>query len=132
VSTLLDVDLRTRMVLDRVAHEADPEAFAAEVEGEQEAMRAKLEAARKRLPKVRMPADVRLKIRWAAVGIGRRVPACFCRGPQAACCLFFCVCRSLLVVRARSSGPLRRAWCLCASAASCARWWTWTASAATS
>lgn len=62
VSTLMDTDARTQMVLDRMAYEADAEAFCATKEAEQEALRAKLAAARERLPKVTTPRDVKLKI----------------------------------------------------------------------
>ena len=62
VSTLMDTDQRTKMVLDRMAYEANPEAFVASVAGDQEALMAKVDAARARLPKVTMPREVRLKI----------------------------------------------------------------------
>lgn len=51
VRTLLDVGQRTQLVLDRMAFEADPEAFLESVRPEQEALTAKLVAARQRLPK---------------------------------------------------------------------------------
>lgn len=63
VSTLLDSDQRTAMVLDRMAYEANPDQFVASVAEEQEALRQKLQQARDRLPKVKIPRDVRLKIR---------------------------------------------------------------------
>ena len=62
VSTLMDTNARTQMVLDRMAFEADPDAFSASKEAEQEALREKLAAARERLPKVTTPRDVKLKI----------------------------------------------------------------------
>lgn len=62
VSTLQDTAQRTQMVLDRMAYEANPDGFAASKEPEQEALRAKLEAARALLPKIAISRDVRLKI----------------------------------------------------------------------
>ena len=62
VGTMLDVANRTKMVLDRLAYEADPFAFAEEVRPEQEALRAKLTAAREALPGVKTPREVRLRI----------------------------------------------------------------------
>jgi len=62
VTTLMDTAQRTQMVLDRMAYEKNPDAFAESVETEQEALRERLEGARKRLPKVTIPRDVRLKI----------------------------------------------------------------------
>ena len=62
VGTMLDVASRTKMVLDRLAYEADPFAFAEEVRPEQEALRAKLTAAREALGGVKTPREVRLRI----------------------------------------------------------------------
>jgi Mg-chelatase subunit ChlI len=47
----MDVAQRTQLVLDRLAFETDPEAFLESVKPEQEALTAKLVAARQRLPK---------------------------------------------------------------------------------
>jgi magnesium chelatase subunit I len=62
VATLNDVDARVRLVMDRMAYEADADAFCTSIEEEQETLRAKLEAARLRVPRVRTPRDVRLRI----------------------------------------------------------------------
>lgn len=62
VVTLMDVAQRTQMVLDRMAYEANADAFVATKEAEQEAMRKKLEAARTLLPKVKLSRDIKLKI----------------------------------------------------------------------
>jgi Mg-chelatase subunit ChlI len=51
VRTLLDVGQRTQLVLDRLAFEQDQEAFIESVQPEQEALTAKLVAARELLPK---------------------------------------------------------------------------------
>jgi Mg-chelatase subunit ChlI len=51
VRTLLDVAQRTQLVLDRLAFEQDQEAFIESVREEQEALTAKLVAARELLPK---------------------------------------------------------------------------------
>ncbi|KAI8100905.1 hypothetical protein M9434_005289 [Picochlorum sp. BPE23] len=62
VSTLMDVDARTQMTLDRIAYEKDADAFVQSVKEEQDALREKLDTARTLLPKVEIPRDVRLKI----------------------------------------------------------------------
>ena len=62
VGTMPDLEARARMVLDRLAYDADPAAFCATAEAEQEALREKLGAARARLPAVVVPRDVRLVI----------------------------------------------------------------------
>lgn len=46
-----DVAQRTQMVLDRIAFEADPDAFIAGCQEEQDKLTAKLQAARERLSK---------------------------------------------------------------------------------
>jgi Mg-chelatase subunit ChlI len=51
VRTLTDVGQRTQLVLDRLAFESNPEGFIESVKPEQEALTAKLVAARERLPK---------------------------------------------------------------------------------
>lgn len=51
VRTLMDVQQRTQLVLDRIAFAADPDAFMESVRPEQEALTAKLVAARELLPK---------------------------------------------------------------------------------
>lgn len=62
VSTLQDTASRTQMVLDRMAYDANPDAFAASKQPEQEALRGKLAEARNLLPKVKIPRDLRVKI----------------------------------------------------------------------
>ncbi|KAF8073212.1 chlI [Scenedesmus sp. PABB004] len=62
VKTLMDVGQRTNMVLDRIAFEADPEAFLERVRPDQEALTAKLVAARERLPKIKVPRELQLLI----------------------------------------------------------------------
>lgn len=52
VSTILDVDIRTQMVLDRIAYDKDPDAFCEGAEEEQQALRNRLDAARARLATV--------------------------------------------------------------------------------
>jgi magnesium chelatase subunit I len=51
VRTLMDVGQRTQLVLDRLAFEQDPEGFIEQVRPDQEALTAKLVAARELLPK---------------------------------------------------------------------------------
>lgn len=62
VSTLMDTDERTQMVLDRVAYEENPYEFAASKEEDQEKLRNKLAAARDNLSSVKINRDLRLKI----------------------------------------------------------------------
>eukprot|EP00891_Asterochloris_glomerata_P006155 jgi/Astpho2/6155/fgenesh1_pm.00088_%23_2_t len=62
VSTMMDVDVRTQMVLDRLAYEQDPDGYYAKCEEEQSALRQKLVDATRRLKSVQMDPDVRLKI----------------------------------------------------------------------
>lgn len=62
VKTLMDVDQRTQLVVDRMAFERDPEAFIEQVRPEQEALTAKLVAARERLPKIKVPRNLQLLI----------------------------------------------------------------------
>ena len=62
VRTLMDVAQRTQMVLDRIAFEADPAAFVESCEADQEKLRAKLQAARERLPKVKIARELQVLI----------------------------------------------------------------------
>uniref|UniRef100_A0A383VR52 magnesium chelatase n=1 Tax=Tetradesmus obliquus TaxID=3088 RepID=A0A383VR52_TETOB len=62
VRTLMDVQQRTQLVLDRIAFEADPDAFMESVRPEQEALTAKLVAARELLPKIKVPRPLQLLI----------------------------------------------------------------------
>lgn len=62
VETLMDVDQRTQMVMDRIAYERDADELAATVLADQDAMRAKLQAARQLLPKVKTSRELKLKI----------------------------------------------------------------------
>lgn len=60
----MDTDARTQMVLDRMAYDGNPEGFVASVDGAQEELRGRLEAARALLPRVKVARDIKLKIRW--------------------------------------------------------------------
>lgn len=62
VTTLLDVDTRLQMVLDKLAYEENPDDFCYQASKEQDQLRQRLVTASKNLKKVSMPADVRLKI----------------------------------------------------------------------
>lgn len=62
VSTLMDTAQRTQMCLDRLAFEQDPAGFLKACEPEQEALRAKLSAARKKLPSVRFSEALKLLV----------------------------------------------------------------------
>ncbi len=62
VSTLLDVNERTQLTLDRIAYEKDPAKFVESVRADQDELREKLAKARELLPKVDTPRDIRLKI----------------------------------------------------------------------
>ncbi|WIA09653.1 hypothetical protein OEZ85_009040 [Tetradesmus obliquus] len=62
VRTLMDVQQRTQLVLDRIAFAADPDAFMESVRPEQEALTAKLVAARELLPKIKVPRPLQLLI----------------------------------------------------------------------
>jgi len=62
VQTLMDVGQRTQLVLDRIAFEADPEAFVESCREEQEALTAKLTAARERLKQVKISPQLQLVI----------------------------------------------------------------------
>lgn len=62
MSTLLDVDTRTQLTLDRIAYEQDAAKFVESVKEDQDALKEKLTKARELLPKVDVPRDVRLKI----------------------------------------------------------------------
>ena len=62
VGTIMDSDLRTQMVLDRIAYESDPDALAEAARPEQEALSKQLMDARERLRKVQIPMDLQLLI----------------------------------------------------------------------
>ncbi len=62
VGTLIDVDERTQLTLDRIAYEKDPAGFVQSVSADQDELREKLAKARELLPKVDIPRDIRLKI----------------------------------------------------------------------
>lgn len=62
VSTIEDTELRTQMVLDRMAYEEDPDALYASGAAEQDALRQKLEEARQRLPSVRCSEQMQIAI----------------------------------------------------------------------
>jgi magnesium chelatase subunit I len=62
VSTLMDSELRTQMVLDRMSYETDPDAFMVEAAPEQDALTKKLVEARARLSKVKITEELQLLI----------------------------------------------------------------------
>ncbi|KAI8468270.1 MAG: magnesium chelatase subunit I [Monoraphidium minutum] len=62
VRTLMDVDKRTQMVLDRIAFEADAEAFIEACMPEQNKLTEKLQAARDRLTKVKISKELQILI----------------------------------------------------------------------
>ena len=62
VRTMPNVQSRTRMVLDRLAYEKDPNGFVASCDADTAELKAKLAAARDALPSVVTPPDVRLRI----------------------------------------------------------------------
>ncbi|GBF88319.1 magnesium chelatase ATPase subunit I [Raphidocelis subcapitata] len=62
VKTLMDVDKRTQMVLDRIAFEADAEGFIAGCQAEQDKLTEKIMAARERLPKVKISRELQILI----------------------------------------------------------------------
>ncbi|KAK9827237.1 hypothetical protein WJX81_000949 [Elliptochloris bilobata] len=62
VTTMPSIASRTRMVMDRLAFEKDPDAFCAAAEEEQVQLRARLTAATERLEQVRMADGLRLQI----------------------------------------------------------------------
>lgn len=62
VSTLMDSELRTQMVLDRMSYETDPDAFMVEAAPEQDALTKKLVEARARLTKVKITEELQLLI----------------------------------------------------------------------
>lgn len=62
VGTLVGTEERTNMVLDRLAFEADPDAFAESCREETEALASQLERARQRLRDVEVPQDLQLLI----------------------------------------------------------------------
>eukprot|EP00873_Tetraselmis_striata_P033440 jgi/Tetstr1/453704/TSEL_040660.t1 len=62
VSTLFDIEKRTELVLNRIAYDKNPIKYNEECKEEQEALRAKLEAARKLLPEVTTTYEIKLMI----------------------------------------------------------------------
>ncbi|KAG2482965.1 hypothetical protein HYH03_018142 [Edaphochlamys debaryana] len=62
VATLQDSKQRTQLVLDRMAYEADPDAFAASIAADQKKLTDQLEAARNRLKSVRIKDDIQVLI----------------------------------------------------------------------
>jgi len=62
VGTIMDLDTRVQLVLNRGAYEADPEAFVAACAPETAALRAKLAAAREALPNVVMARSLTLQV----------------------------------------------------------------------
>eukprot|EP00236_Picocystis_salinarum_P000935 CAMPEP_0183833388 /NCGR_PEP_ID=MMETSP0807_2-20130328/6036_1 /TAXON_ID=88271 /ORGANISM="Picocystis salinarum, Strain CCMP1897" /LENGTH=419 /DNA_ID=CAMNT_0026079331 /DNA_START=28 /DNA_END=1287 /DNA_ORIENTATION=+ len=62
VSTLVDDGLRVQMVKDRMAFEKDPEGFCLEHAAETEAVRQRVTEATSRLPQVKIPRELSVKI----------------------------------------------------------------------
>ena len=62
ISTIFDREQRVQLVKNRMAFEADPEAFANSCKEETEELRAKIAAARALLPEITMDRDLALKI----------------------------------------------------------------------
>jgi len=62
VTTLQDVPQRTQMVLDRMAYEADPDAFVATAAAQAAALKKKVSEARVRLKSVRVPEALQIVI----------------------------------------------------------------------
>lgn len=62
VSTLVDGGLRVQMVKDRMAFEKDPEGFCLEHAAETEAVRKRVMEATSRLPQVKIPRELSVKI----------------------------------------------------------------------
>ena len=62
IATIFDQKQRIELVKNRMAYEADPEAFAASCKAETDELKAKISAAQKILPDVTMDRDMALKI----------------------------------------------------------------------
>ena len=62
IATIFDQKQRIELVKNRMAYEADPEAFAASCKAETDELKAKISAAQKILPNVTMDRDLALKI----------------------------------------------------------------------
>ena len=62
IATIFDQKQRIELVKNRMAYEADPEAFAASCKAETDELKAKISAAQKILPDVTMDRDLALKI----------------------------------------------------------------------
>ncbi|GLI58984.1 hypothetical protein VaNZ11_000805 [Volvox africanus] len=62
VATLQDTKQRTQMVLDRIAYETDPDAFAASCRPEQDKLTDRLQAARERLKQVKISNELQIII----------------------------------------------------------------------
>ncbi|EIE25814.1 magnesium-chelatase subunit [Coccomyxa subellipsoidea C-169] len=62
VATMQNIAARTRMVLDRIAFENDPDAFCVEAEEEQAALRAQLTAATEAAPGIAMARELKVTI----------------------------------------------------------------------
>ena len=70
IKTLDDADERLAMVLDRMDFDADPDAFLAKVEPEQEEVRQQILAARAQLPRVTVARDIKLKVAEVCSALG--------------------------------------------------------------
>lgn len=62
VRTIRDVDQRTQLILNRMAFDADPEEFVSAASADEKALQKKIVEARERLPKVKLPRDIQIKI----------------------------------------------------------------------
>ena len=62
IRTIFDMDQRTELVMNKLAYESDPKGYIEECKEETEALKAKIVAAQKLLPSVKMDRDLALKI----------------------------------------------------------------------
>jgi len=62
IRTIYDLDKRTELVMNKLAYEKDPKGYTKECAPETDALKAKIVAAQKLLPKVTMDRDLALKI----------------------------------------------------------------------
>eukprot|EP00210_Caulerpa_lentillifera_P001607 g1545.t1 len=62
ITTVMDRELRKKIVLDRLSYESDPDAFVALHEAEEEEIRMKLIQARDRVHEINLPEDIKLAV----------------------------------------------------------------------
>ena len=65
IRTIFDMDQRIELVMNKLAYESDPKGYIEECKEETEALKAKIVAAQKLLPSVKMDRDLALKISGA-------------------------------------------------------------------